>query len=160
MQESFWWWQCSDQSIIYLSAYLHTPFSPSLKSLMVSVDVKHHVYLPLVHVIKVTVLIKSSHKDYVQQVNHYYSWLTPETHYHPVLLPSWPWPPTPVILRIPASLPGLSWHRSGPSVACRITSLTCYTQPPTPNNNTQRMSNPLLKSHLPTGLYTNIKQNI
>ena len=31
--------------IISLSPHLHTPFSPSLISLMVSVDVKHHVYL-------------------------------------------------------------------------------------------------------------------
>ena len=48
MQESFWWWQCSDRYIISLSPHLHTPFplsSPSLISLMVSVDVKHHVYL-------------------------------------------------------------------------------------------------------------------
>ena len=33
---------------VYLLTYLHTlvlPFSPSLLSLMVSVDVKHHVYL-------------------------------------------------------------------------------------------------------------------
>ena len=48
MQKSFWWWQCSDRYIISLSSYLHTPFppfSPSLISLMVSVDVKHHVYL-------------------------------------------------------------------------------------------------------------------
>ena len=51
MQESFWWWQCSDRYIISLSPYLHAhfppppPFSPSLISLMVSLDVKHHVYL-------------------------------------------------------------------------------------------------------------------
>ena len=50
MQESFWWWQCSDRCITSLFPNLHTPstppppFSPSL-SLMVSVDVKHHVYL-------------------------------------------------------------------------------------------------------------------
>ena len=47
MQETFWWWQCSDRYIISLSPHLHTPFppfSPSLISLMVSVDVKHHVY--------------------------------------------------------------------------------------------------------------------
>ena len=31
--------------IISLSPHLHTPFPPSLISLMVSVDVKHHVYL-------------------------------------------------------------------------------------------------------------------
>ena len=48
MQESFWWWQCSDRYIISLFPHLHTPFphfSPSLISLVVSVDVKHHVYL-------------------------------------------------------------------------------------------------------------------
>ena len=45
MQESFWWWQCSDRYIIYLSPHLRTPFgpfSPSLIRPMVSVD---HVYL-------------------------------------------------------------------------------------------------------------------
>ena len=50
MQESFWWWQCSDRYIISLSPHLHTPFphfSPSLVSRTVSVDVKHHVYLTL-----------------------------------------------------------------------------------------------------------------
>ena len=48
MQKSFWWWQCSDRFIISLSPHLHTPFppfSPSLISRTVSVDVKHHVYL-------------------------------------------------------------------------------------------------------------------
>ena len=45
MHKSFWWWQCSDRYIISLSPHLHTPISPSLISLMVSVDVKHHVYL-------------------------------------------------------------------------------------------------------------------
>ena len=45
MQVSFWWWQCSNRYIISLSPHLHTPFYPSLISLMVSVDVKHHVYL-------------------------------------------------------------------------------------------------------------------
>ena len=47
MQESFWWWQRSDRYIISLSPHLDTPFppfSPSLISLMVSVDVKHHAY--------------------------------------------------------------------------------------------------------------------
>ena len=39
----------SDRYIISLSPHFHTPspFSPSLISLMVSVDVKHHVYLPV-----------------------------------------------------------------------------------------------------------------
>ena len=48
MQESFWWWQCSDRYIISLFPHLHTPlplFSTSPISLMVPVDVKHHVYL-------------------------------------------------------------------------------------------------------------------
>ena len=45
MQKSFWWWQCSNRHIISLSPHLHTPFSPSLTSLMVSVDAKHHIYL-------------------------------------------------------------------------------------------------------------------
>ena len=47
MQESFWWWQCSDRYIISLSptSILLPPISPSLISLMVSVDVKHNVYL-------------------------------------------------------------------------------------------------------------------
>ena len=45
MQKSFWWWQCSDRYIISLSPHLHTPFSSSLISHMVSVDVKHHIYL-------------------------------------------------------------------------------------------------------------------
>ena len=39
MQESFCWWQCSDRYII--SSPPPPPFSPSLISLMVSVDVKH-----------------------------------------------------------------------------------------------------------------------
>ena len=41
MQESFRWWQSSGRYIISLSPLLHTPFSLSLISLMVSV---HHVY--------------------------------------------------------------------------------------------------------------------
>ena len=66
MQESFWWRQCSDRYIISLFPILHTPFSPSLISLMVSVDVKHHVWLlfapwrPLASVIRVTVLSSRS----------------------------------------------------------------------------------------------------
>ena len=47
MQKSFWWWQCSDRYIIALFPHLHTPlppFSPSLISRTVYVDVKHHVY--------------------------------------------------------------------------------------------------------------------
>ena len=39
---------CSDRYIICLFPHLHTPlpsFSPSLISLVVSVEVKHHVYL-------------------------------------------------------------------------------------------------------------------
>ena len=48
MQESFWWWQCSDRYIISFKSpppYPRTPFSPSLISLMASVDDKRHVYL-------------------------------------------------------------------------------------------------------------------
>ena len=46
MWKSFWWWQCSDRYIISLSPTFtpFPPFSPSLKSRSVSVDVKHHVY--------------------------------------------------------------------------------------------------------------------
>ena len=47
MQESFWWWQCSDRYITSLSTHLHTPFilfSLSLTSLMLSMDVKQHAY--------------------------------------------------------------------------------------------------------------------
>ena len=53
-QKSFWWWQCSDRYIIFplpLPPYPPPPpptplsVSPFLISLMVSVDVKHHVYL-------------------------------------------------------------------------------------------------------------------
>ena len=43
MQKSFRWCQCSDRYIISLSPL--PPLSLSLTSLMVSVDVKHHVYL-------------------------------------------------------------------------------------------------------------------
>ena len=48
MQESFWWWQCSDRYIISLFSHLCVPFHPislTLISLVVSVDIKHHVYL-------------------------------------------------------------------------------------------------------------------
>ena len=47
MQKSFWWWQCSDIHNLPLPPppYPLPPISPSLISLMVSVDVKHHVYL-------------------------------------------------------------------------------------------------------------------
>ena len=48
MQESFWWWQCSDGYNLPPSSPTSIPsslFSPSLISVMVSVDVKHHVYL-------------------------------------------------------------------------------------------------------------------
>ena len=38
MQESFWWWQCSDWYIISLFPHLR----PSPINLMVSVHVKHH----------------------------------------------------------------------------------------------------------------------
>ena len=48
MQKLFWWWQCSDKYIISLFPHLHIhfpPLSPSLISLVVSVGVKHYVYL-------------------------------------------------------------------------------------------------------------------
>ena len=48
MQKSFWWWRCSDRYIFFPlpPPPYHLPsFSPSLISLTVSVDVKHHVYL-------------------------------------------------------------------------------------------------------------------
>ena len=41
MQKAFWWRQCSGRYIIFLSPHLDPPFSSSLISLMVSVDVKH-----------------------------------------------------------------------------------------------------------------------
>ena len=46
MQGSFWWWQCSDRYIISFFLHLDTPSPPppSLISLVVSADVKHHVY--------------------------------------------------------------------------------------------------------------------
>ena len=44
MQGSFWWWQCSDRYNLPLPPPPY-PFSPSLIGLMVSADVKHHVYL-------------------------------------------------------------------------------------------------------------------
>ena len=61
MQESFWWCQCSDRYIISFSPHLHTPFPHLLPvpniviSLMVSVDVKHHVYLLSINVCNVSV---------------------------------------------------------------------------------------------------------
>ena len=50
MQESFWWWQCSARYIYSFfplppPPYLLPPFSQSLISLMVSVNIMHHVYL-------------------------------------------------------------------------------------------------------------------
>ena len=70
MQESFWWWQCSDRYIISLSPHLHTsssPFSPSLIILMVSVDVKHHVYL-------LTCSIATSHSSGAVWKSRWSSW--------------------------------------------------------------------------------------
>ena len=43
MPESFWWWQCSDRYDLPLPPSPY-PFPPSLISLVVSVDVKRHVY--------------------------------------------------------------------------------------------------------------------
>ena len=48
MQESFWWWQCSDKVYnlpLPPPPYPLPPFSPSLISRTVSVDIKHNVYL-------------------------------------------------------------------------------------------------------------------
>ena len=43
VQESFWWWQCSDRYIISLFPHLHTPLPSS--PFMVSMNVKLHVFL-------------------------------------------------------------------------------------------------------------------
>ena len=62
MQESFWWWQCTDRYIISLFPHLHTPFpsfSPSLINLTVPVDVKHHVYLLTTYCMRVHELCES-----------------------------------------------------------------------------------------------------
>ena len=54
MHKSFWWWQCSDRYIISIPpATSIPPFSPSLINLMVSVDVKHHIYLLAWHLDRV-----------------------------------------------------------------------------------------------------------
>ena len=50
MQESFWWWQCSDRYIISLFPLLQTLFPPfpvpkKPYEVMFFVDVKHHVFL-------------------------------------------------------------------------------------------------------------------
>ena len=49
IHESFWWWQFNDKYnynlILPPPPYPLPPFSPSLISLTVCVDVKHHVYL-------------------------------------------------------------------------------------------------------------------
>ena len=51
MQESFWWWQCSDRykySSFFPNFHIPFPlFSPSLISLMVSLDIKHQAYFRL-----------------------------------------------------------------------------------------------------------------
>ena len=66
MQKSVWWWQCSDRCILSLSPHLHNPsppppFSPSLMSLMVSVEIEHHVYLKTVACVSCfkTILLQS-----------------------------------------------------------------------------------------------------
>ena len=51
MQKSFWWWLCSDRYRISPPPPPPT-FSLSLISLMVSVDVTHHVYLLTVSEVK------------------------------------------------------------------------------------------------------------
>ena len=45
MQKSFWSWQYSNRYTVSLFPHLHTPFSPSLVSLVVFVDVKRRIYL-------------------------------------------------------------------------------------------------------------------
>ena len=54
MQKPFWWWQCSNGYVISFcptSTPLSPIFSPSLISLMVSLDIKHHVYLLLLYIL-------------------------------------------------------------------------------------------------------------
>ena len=55
-----------------LCPHLHTPFSPSLISLMVSVDIKHHVYLlsftrPFMGIYSLNSHIKTNHKSNSKQ---------------------------------------------------------------------------------------------
>ena len=63
MQESFWWWQCSDRYILSLLLHTPSPFSPSLISLMVSVEVKHHLY-QRASIRKATDLLRSLQSKY------------------------------------------------------------------------------------------------
>ena len=56
-QESFWWWQCSDRYIISLFPHRHTPFSPSLISLVVSVDIVLQKDLCTIVIITVFVVV-------------------------------------------------------------------------------------------------------
>ena len=59
MQVSFWWWQCSERyinSLSLISIHPSPSFSPSQIRLVVSVDVKHHVYLLAVTIRKVSMM--------------------------------------------------------------------------------------------------------
>ena len=72
LMKSYWWWQYSDRSIISHSPHLHIPippFSPSLISLMVSVDIKHHVYL-LTHT-AVYFILRLSKAQKLQPCHHF-----------------------------------------------------------------------------------------
>ena len=60
MKESFCWWQCSNRYIIFLLPHLHTPFSPSLIILIVSVNGKHQVL----------------HKDFAQNIPLVLCWIS------------------------------------------------------------------------------------
>ena len=123
MQESFWWWQCSDRYIISLFPRLHTPpppplphFSPSLISLMVSVNVKHHVYWRCLCVL-------ASHN----QLTGFMVYVDVE---HPVYLHcfcvSWPLTISEILKRL-APQPILMQTHSGGDTAVR------YSSPPPPH---------------------------
>ena len=77
MQKSFWWWQNSDRYMISLFSHLHTPFpsfSPSLISLMVSVNAKCHVYLESI-IYHLAQLQKAKLKNILQNVNINVLWM-------------------------------------------------------------------------------------
>ena len=77
MQESFWWWQCSDRYIISLfPPPPYSPSPPSLISLMVSVDVKHHVYLLAPVVVKLRNQLNRYFLKFMWWSNFVSSWIT------------------------------------------------------------------------------------
>ena len=78
-------WHCTIYIyIISLFPHLHTPFSPSLISLMVSVDVKHHVYyILLVHVFG---KVKNNTKITIQWSDQYWKLLNLCVKHRPILL--------------------------------------------------------------------------